>query len=313
LLLYAAVRIGLGRGQAPLSLSSSAILSGVLVAAGGLLDWLDAGGVSADAMRRLVGPYYSPNHTALYLERTFFLAIALMIGLQDRNRRRAGLAAALIAIALFLTGSRGAILLAIPTGLLVITQITPSPRRLTLIIRSWTVIGPMLVLSLLALVYLWPRISNVATVQERVAGWAASSELWIAHMLTGVGPGGFFWRFPAFLSPYVYVDPNLSHPHNLWLEFATTWGLAGLLWWLFAAYLVIHRYRALQRQTQLPARSYWIQMGAIAGLAAGFAHGQVDAFMVLPDLALWNWLALALLAHQSLPQNQSGCNPKATT
>jgi hypothetical protein len=30
-------------------------------------------------------------------------------------------------------------------------------------------------------------------------------------------------------------------------------------------------------------------------LAAGLAHGQVDAFQALPDLAAWNWVTLALL------------------
>ncbi|MEZ4830466.1 MAG: hypothetical protein R2873_00445 [Caldilineaceae bacterium] len=44
----------------------------------------------------------------------------------------------------------------------------------------------------------------------------------------------------------------------------------------------------------------WIAVGALAALAAALAHAQVDAFLVLPELAAWNWLVLALLA----------CDPK---
>jgi hypothetical protein len=39
----------------------------------------------------------------------------------------------------------------------------------------------------------------------------------------------------------------------------------------------------------------WPQIGLAAALFAGFAHGHVDAFQSLPDLAAWNWVALALL------------------
>ncbi|MEZ4555168.1 MAG: hypothetical protein R2854_01715 [Caldilineaceae bacterium] len=46
-------------------------------------------------------------------------------------------------------------------------------------------------------------------------------------------------------------------------------------------------------------RDVWPAAGLLAGLAAGFAHGQVDAFLTLPDLAGWNWVALALLAQMT--------------
>jgi hypothetical protein len=39
----------------------------------------------------------------------------------------------------------------------------------------------------------------------------------------------------------------------------------------------------------------WPEVGLIAALVAGLAHSQVDAFQALPDLAAWNWAALALL------------------
>ncbi|MEZ4612398.1 MAG: hypothetical protein R2838_19515 [Caldilineaceae bacterium] len=62
--------------------------------------------------------------------------------------------------------------------------------------------------------------------------------------------------------------------------------------------LVLQR-PALSRADELTQRNVWLAAGLLAGLAAGFAHGQVDAFLTLPDLAGWNWVALALLAQMT--------------
>ncbi|MEZ4663550.1 MAG: hypothetical protein R2911_38910 [Caldilineaceae bacterium] len=45
---------------------------GVLAALWGWAGWLHGAGTLADGVRRLVGPHFSPNHTAFYLERTLF-------------------------------------------------------------------------------------------------------------------------------------------------------------------------------------------------------------------------------------------------
>jgi hypothetical protein len=44
------------------------VTGGVLAAGVGLAGWLRGGGAEVDGIRRLVGPHFSPNHTALYLE-----------------------------------------------------------------------------------------------------------------------------------------------------------------------------------------------------------------------------------------------------
>ena len=112
-----------------------------------------------------------------------------------------------------------------------------------------------------------------------------------------MGPEGFWWRFPAYLSLTSEIDPNLRHPHNLWLEFVTSGGLLALAW-LLGMLLLIYRW-VQSHQDSLT----WPQVGLLAGLVAGLAHAQVDAFQALPDLAAWNWVALALLlAPQTLKQ-----------
>lgn len=128
-------------------------------------------------------------------------------------------------------------------------------------------------------------------VAERLVIWQATLQLWRDHWLLGVGPEGFFWRYPSYLPWSAHADPDLLHPHNLWLETVAGWGALGLIWFLLVVWQIWRLGATLPSRAQ-PA---WLMGGLLAALAAGVAHGQVDAFGALPDLALWNWLALGLL------------------
>jgi O-antigen ligase len=272
---------------------------GALAAALGILAWLAGEGVDVDGVRRLVGLTFSPNQSALYLARTLFLALGLALAaqkfraLQERPHRGRGAAlwgsvAFVAAAALILTGSRGALLLGFPAGLLTLLALGRS-RPLN---RRWMLIFLAAVgVVALAGFFLWgERMSNSETVLRRFAIWQGAFELWRSYPLLGVGPGGFSWHYPAFIRPFAVEEPNLLHAHNLWLNLLTGWGILGILW---LALLL----RWLYRQTQtLPAGSRgWLQIGLLAALAAALAHAQVDAFIVLPEIAAWNWVVFALL------------------
>ena len=291
---------------------------GVLAAAWGLAAWLGGHTVDVDGVRRLVGPHFSPNHTALYLLRTFFLGVGLAAafyaaGAADKWKRRGGIllwaATALVLLALLLTGSRGALLLGLPAGLLVLAW-AAARRRPGLVpwlatrrITRWLLLGVGLA-GAAAILLLWDRLLNQQTLNLRFDLWEASLRLWRDHLWVGVGPGGFFWTYPAYLLPGASVEPNQLHPHNIWLEVATTWGLLGFAWLgvllLFvAAYVTQCFAAAVQRHRTgsrtLPVSIDWIGVGLAAALLAAGAHAQMDAFFLLPDLAAWNALALALL------------------
>src|SRR5690606_28988224 len=83
------------------------VAGGVLAALVGLAGWLRSDGAVVDGMRRLVGPHFSPNHTALYLERTLVLSLAALLIVARRQRAAALAAVGVVAMALVLTGSRG--------------------------------------------------------------------------------------------------------------------------------------------------------------------------------------------------------------
>jgi O-antigen ligase len=265
-----------------------ALAAGGLFQAGlGLIDWVLGGGTVVDGLRRLTGPAFTSNHIALYLIRTLALTAGLALAAHGAARWRWSVGSLATGIALLLTGSRGALLLGVPAGILVFlsqrTLSLPTGRRLA----GWLTAG---CLGLASLVWLGrERLANWGTMNARLEGWTVGFALWLHHLLFGVGPEGFWWTFPAYLSLTSEADPNLRHPHNLWLELATSGGLLALLWLLMVAWLL---YRWVRSR---PGALSWVQVGLLAGLVAGLAHAQMDAFQALPPLAGWNWAALALL------------------
>jgi hypothetical protein len=260
---------------------------GLLVAIFGLVDLIQGSGTLSDGLRRLRGPSYSANHTALYLIRTLAIIIGLALASSGEARRQWSAGSVVVGIALILTGSRGALLLGLPAGALFLL----SRHNLTLPPHRWLT-GWLTVMGLGLAVIAWlgrARLMNLYTMSARIEGWIVTFALWFDHFIFGVGPEGFWWRFPAYMSLISEADPNLRHPHNVWLEFATSGGLLAL-GWLFVALLLVYRWVQAKQQ-----RLSWMQVGLVAGLIAALAHGQMDAFQALPPLAAWNWVALALL------------------
>lgn len=278
----------------------AALAGALLLGSLGLAEWVRGVGTMADGVRRLVGPTFSPNHTALYLERGIFVGLGLLVIGSPKGWQRVMLpfSLAILSVALILTASRGSLLLGIPLGLALWfwgqKEVNRGIQKRVRNSLFWVGMGGLalvIALMLIGQTGLRERLANSATITERAEIWRHTLSLWQDHLFTGVGTGGFFWRFPAYVpTPTTLgtgLDPNIRHPHNLWLEFGANWGVAGLLWLMIAAMLLGRRliHRSLTG----------LEWGVLAGLVAGFAHGQVDAFMVLPDLAGWNWLALALL------------------
>jgi len=269
---------------------------GVLVALVGLVGWLQAQGAEVDGIRRLVGPHFSPNHTALYLERSLFVGLAALLA-TTRYWRIALLTAVLAtAAALILTGSRGALLLGVPAGLLTLALLAIYRRpalarwlRIRQDVQRWFWLGA----GLLIIAILFgqrERFANLETLELRLELWMAALALWRDHFWAGVGPGGFFWSYPAYLRVGA-VEVDQLHPHSVWLELVTTWGVLALAWFTLC---IIGLIVAMRRQRRASSTTWWIAAGACAGLVAGLAHGQTDAFLLLADLTAWNAAAWAL-------------------
>lgn len=300
LLLWLAVRTLAVTNSERRRVLAALFAGGVLAALVGLAGWLAGHGAAADGIRRLAGPHFSANHTALYLERSLLLGLALIITLRRRSdsalRVMMWIAVLLVAVALVLTGSRGALLLGAPAGVAVLISFAlvqrPALRRWLRLRRHRLGLAAAGVVVLMLVMVTWQqtRLANLETIVLRLEVWRAALALWRDHFWAGVGPGGFFWRYPAYLEAGA-VEVDQLHPHNVWLEVTTTWGVFGLAWLVLSG---IALFKALRAQRSAAGASIWIAVGAAAGLAAGLAHAQTDTFMLLADLAAWNAVAWAL-------------------
>ncbi len=293
-LLYAGIRVLAVEPRQSRAVLKAFFAGGVIAAGAGLVDWLVGGGVSVDGVRRLMGISFSPNQTALYLLRTLLIGVGLLT-----VRRTCWLALAagsmLAAVALALTLSRGAFFLGLPVGALVMIAVGRERFFGRGRFHIWLPLTGLMTLAVVAaLFFLYgDRILNIATLQSRLAIWWDAWSLWTEFPLLGVGPGGFFWNYPAFMRPSPSADPNLLHPHSVWLEYATGWGVVGLAWLAALLGWMIYRLKQLWRGPNV-----WFQVGLLAALCAGLAHAQVDAFAMLPELAGWNFAVLALLTNE---------------
>jgi O-antigen ligase len=113
------------------------------------------------------------------------------------------------------------------------------------------------------------------------------------HPLFGVGLDNFLYAYRGrYILESGWEEPNLNHPHNIILDFATRLGVAGLL---AGAWLVFTLIRMLWR---LPKRvsAEWrpIAIGISGSVAQMLAHGSVDHSFFLVDLSFAFFLLLAL-------------------
>ena len=299
-LLYAGIRLFAAEPHRQRSVLVALFTGGALAAGVGLVDWLIGGGVSVDGVRRLMGISFSPNQTALYLLRTLLVGVGLLATCQ-RWRRALTAGCLLVAGALLLTASRGAILLGLPVGALVMAAAGRRHARFLqgrrVAVLLVLVVGLAVAVGLEYVLVYGDRLLNIETMRSRLAIWLDAWSLWSQFSILGVGPGGFYWNFPAFQQSSPTADPNLLHAHSVWLEYATGWGVAGLVW---LAALLGWIVSVLKRSSRGPRA--WHRIGLLAALCAGLAHAQVDAFAALPELAAWNFAALALLG---VPESKS--------
>lgn len=273
----------------------NAFLLGGLGAAGvGLIQWITGVGlITGEAGARCIrGPYGSPNNLALYLGRVFPFLLALTLsGSSRRGRLLAGLGLLIVGAALIGTCSEGAGFLGIPAALMAMGGLWLWDRwgglsrgiRWGLILMA--VGGILLFAGALA-----PRIGEVlarraatpgSTVFFRVRLWASTLDLIREHPLFGVGPDNFlYWYRSRYIRPDAWQEPNLSHPHNVFLDF---WARTGLLGWIAGLAWQVLFWRRVVRPGISGDPWRWGAAGAMADL---LGHGLIDQGFFLIDLAL---------------------------
>lgn len=289
------------------------VLSGVGVALIGLVQYLMLGDVitAEGGVRRLRSLYGSPNNVGLYLGRILpvLIAVTLSIGpvgkdkrswrdvlaLWGRSTRRVayGLALIPVALALLLSLSRGALLLGVPASLLVMGLLAGKRwRRLSI---------ALVALGVLALIPLLqtPRFAGMfdltrGTTGFRLALWHSTIGMIRDHPILGVGLDNFLYAYRTrYVLPTAWEEFNLSHPHNVIMDFGARLGLLGLAVYLW------HQLRFWRRGLRLrdleDPEYRALGLGLLGSMANFWAHGLVDASYFVIDLALVYFLTSAMV------------------
>jgi O-antigen ligase len=289
------------------------VLSGVAVATIGLVQYFMLGDVitAEGGIRRLRSLYGSPNNVGLYLGRLLpvLVSVALSTGsltgenrswrdhlaLWGRSTRRVAYALALfpVGLALLLSLSRGALILGVPASLVLMGLLAGKRwRRLAL---------AMVILGAIALVPLLqtPRFAGMfdptrGTTGFRLALWHSAKGMIKDHPLLGVGLDNFLYAYRTrYVLPTAWEEFNLSHPHNVIMDFGSRLGLLGL------GAFVWHQIRFWRRGLRVCALDdpeyRALGLGLLGSMANFWAHGFVDASYFVIDLALVYFLTSAMV------------------
>jgi O-antigen ligase len=223
------------------------------------------------------------------------LVAMTVFGKRNGHRRWLYLAAGVpIGLAILLTFSKGALLLGLPAALLFIFwQWQRNQGRRT---WPWLIGFGVLGTAVLLIAQQIPQLAGRLDLQGatgvfRLNLWQASLNMIADHPLLGVGLDNFLYAYRGrYIFDAAWQEPNLNHPHNLILDFATRLGLLGLL---AGGWMVAWLIRLLRRLGE-KVTAVWqpIVIGLSAALIDILVHGLVDHSFFLVDLAFAFYLLL---------------------
>jgi O-antigen ligase len=258
-----------------------------------------------EGVRRAQALYPSPNNLSLFLDRIVPIVVTVSLWGEGRHRRLAYTLGGLpIIIALYLTFSKGAWLLGLPASLLfigVMRSLRPGLDRKAVAGRLLATIGAMglALLSLAPVLGTW-RIRSLLDTGSgstffRLKLWRSALTMIRDHPFLGVGLDNFLYQYRTrYILPDAWQEPDLSHPHNILLDYWTRIGLLGViaLFWLQGAFWS----RSLGLYQRLSeGKNRALLLGLMASMVATLAHGLIDNSYFLVDLAFVFFLTLGVM------------------
>jgi len=114
------------------------------------------------------------------------------------------------------------------------------------------------------------------------------------HPILGVGLDNFLYQYRGrYMFPEAWAEPNLSHPHNVILDYAVRMGLLGLAAGIWLQTVFWHAALPLRKLRDPLNRA--LAIGLMASMTDFLAHGLVDAAYFVPDLAYVFFITLAMV------------------
>jgi O-antigen ligase len=277
-----------------------------------------------EGVRRVYAIYGSPNSIGLLFDYTLPIVLAWALGRVRLGERLLAFSLlALMFIVLYLTHSLGS-WMGIAVAALFVVGFSIRNRKVLLIGGLITLVLAIAVVAVYhtqLLNYVIDRHSDAfgtGTAAKRVYLWQAALAMihdspwlgygldnWLCHYSQNtICPNNLhhYWLLrDATGHPTGLVnEPNLSHPHNIFLHIWVSVGVFGLLsfgvvlilfYWLFARILISLHAAPGKYSEQLR----WMTLGVGAAMLAALVQGQVDSAFLEQDLSFCFWTLVATL------------------
>jgi len=313
-LFYLLIRAVARDRRALLRMTDALLVAGFLVAVIGLYQFARGEAVitAEEGARRLASVYGSPNNVGLFLGRgiPFLLAFAIL-PLNKKRRILAGIFLVVFLTAAVLSQSAGALLLGLPISIAVVLILALGKRGM-IAVAGLAVIGAAAFLLALRSAR-FARILNFTegTSFFRLRVWQSAAQMILDHPITGLGLDQFLYAYRGrYILPDAWQEPNLSHPHNIILDFWVRLGILGLIvfFWIQAIFWrqSIRLYRAVRNSATREPLTLALVIGMIGSMVNLLAHGLVDNSIYVNDLVYVFMLLLGLCANLvSLQRNDA--------
>lgn len=285
------------------------VMSGLALALFGLWQFVfdpDSLITAEGGLLRVRAIFGSPNNLALYLGRILPLLFAMLLLGQTNGNRRWLYSLFLIpmGLATLLTFSKGALILGLPVAFLYIFWRWQQVNG-----RStwpWLILFGVLGVAAFVLALQIPQIAGRIDPRSqtsffRLHLWQASLNMVKEKPWFGVGLDNFLYAYRGrYILDAAWQEPNLNHPHNIFLDFATRLGILGLITGVWLFWEAGKRlWRRAEGETAV-WRPVLVGFGGV--LLAILFHGLVDHSFFLVDLAYSFMLVLGTAVWLTLPE-----------
>jgi len=241
---------------------------------------------------RMVGPFFNllyhahlwPNAFALFLLSTWPIFLLYFEKKNSRTNFVFALVLGLLASAIFLSFSRGAMIAFLGQSILFIIYFF---KRINTKILIFTLLSIVFAFSFVfsanyfrnlnhEVLNIEERISfanseSLTSKQERIDFWEGSIELIKEEPLTGFGPFSFRYAYNPIQENFL---ANADHPHNLFLKIGVEYGLITLI--AFIAFLLTGFVTVLNRFSKLNKQNKDLLYILFVSVAGIFAHNLID-------------------------------------
>jgi O-antigen ligase len=138
------------------------------------------------------------------------------------------------------------------------------------------------------------RVLGAVTGSRRLLLWQSAVAMIRDHPLQGVGMDNFLYQYrERYILPEAWQEPDLSHPHNILLDFWTRLGVLGVvvIVWL----QVVFWRRGLAAVKLLDGALAVAALALLASMTDFLVHGLIDNSFFLADLAVLFWFSWVLM------------------